>query len=295
MYNENIFINSTDTELIIETQESGVLLDNYQIKPDTTKTLLFNPSIEKNNVKIVNNNSTLEFIPHLKSNAENPITYEKKLYKNIEFVKTYDKFTYSFTHTLTIDMVGYDFDDVIAVFVNNQQTASADYMKLPIGKLSIRKNVSDLLDYNTIVVLYNTHTPTTPTCMTYDTDTLTHSQILALNRIDVNNFTVKKTSEQRKDFTILSNTGKKQQLNTQYQISFDEQYSDNNLYDKIIQLQNLKFKIIRIIYDSALPVYIEYFRDCVLTDEPSYSEDSTVNKYSYTFNCNEYIKEAIEE
>ncbi len=288
----NNLINKPDTEIILEIgelkQESTRAPQRHIKALDTdSQTLLYNTTTKK--AKIIKL-TDLSLENKTETNDEY-IEFETIKFYSVYIEKEYDPSVYSTIFYTTIDLpVGIDQSDILTICFNKyfiDIINDVDYTAFP--KLSIKILPEYVCSFNNIELRYKIANKQYE-YWSYDSDDLYDSindlemlNIRSLDKVEISDLNIKKLSEDIKIKNIKSEIGENQHLNTKYEISFSENEGDVNLYETIIANKNKKFKIIRIINETNDDFRIEEYRDCVLQNMPSFTENDDVNKYIYNF------------
>ena len=281
------YINKFDTRIFLELGEYGDIQKDSESKDfvknispkgtENSTALLY-----QNNVRIVKP-AEKNYFPLLKQTEEQYVKYERISFKKIVPQKTFNTTTFKFEHYVEVPLPSILYEDILSVRLNNKNVNMSN-VELTEGKLSIKENKGSMLDSNSVTVLVNENITLTPQTYNYDTDLMEKIEILELEDLEVEDFEVEYTNEETKTLTAYNYVGKDIYLDPYYRVSFSENESEESIYDTIIQNKTNKFKIMRLknIDDEYI---LEEYHDCALEEDPSYSEDKTVNKRTYTFIC----------
>lgn len=285
-------INKSDTEIILEIgelkQESATSPQRHIKALNTdSQTMLYNITTKK--AKIIKL-TDLSLENKTESNDEY-IKFETIKFYSVSIEKEYDHSVYSTIFYTTIELPsGINQSDILTICFNKyfiDIVNNVDYTEFP--KLSIKISPEYVCSFNNIELKYKVDDKQYE-YWSYDTDDLYDPindpdmlNIRSLDKVEISDLNIKKLSEDIKIKNVKSEIGENQHLNTKYEISFSENEGDINLYDNIIANKNKKFKIIRIINETSDDFRIEEYRDCVLQNMPSFTENNDVNKYIYNF------------
>jgi hypothetical protein len=281
------YINKFDTRIFIELGEYGDIQQDSESK-DFVKNIRPQPTeqstavLYENKVRIVKPNQE-NYLPLIKKPEEQYIKYKKTDFRKISPKKLLNPISFKFEHFLEVSLPDVLYEDIISVYLNSRRVEMVN-VELSSGKLSIKENKGLMLDSNNVSVITNENETLIPQTYNYETDLMQKSDILDLDDLDVEDFEVEYNSFDIKTLTAYDNVGKDIYQDSYYRITFSENESEECIYDIVIQNKDSKFKIMRLKKVDEDYVLEEY-SDCVLEDDPSYSEDKTINKWNYSFIC----------